>query len=196
MGNPTNALTILVSITVATAHHTLCFSTNQQKPDGLGSWARNIPNHKEKLTHLHFYFHDWMSPARDKTAYPVARSPITATNPYLFGLTFMIDDPLTMGSDPHSEPVGRAYGFYGLTGMREFTLFNMMGFLFTRGKYKGSSVSMVSYNPAMHPERELALVGGTGAFRMARGVARARTVYQNITTGGAIIEYDFYIFHY
>ena len=60
---------------------------------------------KEKLCHLHFFFHDIVS-GPNPTAIRVADSPSTNSSSTLFGYIAMIDDPLTMGPEPESKVVG------------------------------------------------------------------------------------------
>ncbi|KAJ6409891.1 hypothetical protein OIU84_009390 [Salix udensis] len=57
------------------------------------------------------------------------------------------------------------------------------------GKFKGSSFSVFSRNPVTEADREVAVVGGRGKFRMAGGFAKVKTSYFNATTGDAILEY-------
>ncbi|KAF8393181.1 hypothetical protein HHK36_021422 [Tetracentron sinense] len=60
-------------------------------------------------------------------------------------------------------------------------------FGFTVGKYNGSSINVFSRNPDMETDREIAVVGGRGKFRMARGHAKLKASYFNTTNGDAII---------
>ncbi|XWS56158.1 hypothetical protein CRYUN_Cryun09bG0062200 [Craigia yunnanensis] len=64
---------------------------------------------REKLSHLHFYFHDIIS-GKNATACRVAEAPSTNHSSTLFGATVMIDDPLTIKPDVNSKIVGRAQG--------------------------------------------------------------------------------------
>ncbi|KAL4370781.1 hypothetical protein AHAS_Ahas06G0100100 [Arachis hypogaea] len=54
---------------------------------------------KEKLTHLHFYFHDTAS-GPNPTATVVAQAQITKNSSTLFGAVAVMDDPLTVGPEP------------------------------------------------------------------------------------------------
>lgn len=69
-------------------------------------------------------------------------------------------------------------------------------FGFTKGEFKGSSFSVFSRNPITEKERELAVVGGRGKFRMATGFAKLKTYFVNSTSGNAIVEYKVTLIHH
>lgn len=108
----------------------------------------------------------------------------------------MADDPLTVGPEPNSKLVGRAQGIYGSASQHEGGLLMVMNFAFVDGKYNGSTLSMLGRNMVLSATREMPIVGGSGAFRFARGYALARTHWYNVETGDAIVEYNVYVFHY
>ncbi|KAJ9695593.1 hypothetical protein PVL29_010865 [Vitis rotundifolia] len=58
---------------------------------------------EEKLSHLHFYFHDIVS-GQQPTAVRVAEAAMTNKS----GTVFMMDDLLTEGPEPSSKMVGKA----------------------------------------------------------------------------------------
>jgi hypothetical protein len=146
----------------------------------------------EKSTHIKLYWHDVVS-GPNPTAVPVAQAAVTNTSTY-FGTLVVIDDPLTEGPDlKSSKPLGRAQGTYIGTGKDELTLMMNMNFVFQAGKYNGSTVAIMGRNPVFNAVREMAIVGGTGVFRMARGYAQARTHTFDLKTLDAIVEYNLYI---
>ncbi|MCL7023482.1 hypothetical protein MKW94_012949 [Papaver nudicaule] len=149
---------------------------------------------EEKMTKLHFYFHDVIT-GRNPVAVQIAEAPGTKSSPTRYGAMFMIDDPLTEGPNPRSRLVGRAQGFYGHSGMNEESLTMGMSLVFTANeKFNGSTISVISRNPIEHTDRELAIVGGTGYFRFARGFISAKTYL--VSGPDAIVEYDCTIVHY
>ncbi|KAK7336679.1 hypothetical protein VNO77_17225 [Canavalia gladiata] len=150
---------------------------------------------KEKLSHLHFYFHDIVS-GRKPTVVRVAEAHVTNTSSTLFGLVAMIDDPLTVGPEPGSKLVGKAQGIYGSAGQDETSLVMVMNFAFTEGKYNGSTLSILGRNAVFSAVREMPIVGGSGAFRFARGYAQATTHTFDLKTGDAVVEYNVHVFHY
>ncbi|KAK7336682.1 hypothetical protein VNO77_17228 [Canavalia gladiata] len=150
---------------------------------------------KEKLTHLHFYFHDIVSGPKP-TAVRVAEAHMTNTSSTLFGLVNMADDPLTVGPEPGSKVVGKAQGIYGSAAQDELGLLMVMNFAFTEGKYNGSTLSLLGRNTVFSAVREMPIVGGSRAFRFARGYAQAKTHTLDLNTGDAVVEYNVYVFHY
>ncbi|KAK7396322.1 hypothetical protein VNO78_17241 [Psophocarpus tetragonolobus] len=150
---------------------------------------------KEKLSHLHFFFHDIVS-GPEPTAVRVAQARMTNTSSSLFGLLVMTDDPLTMGPEPGSKLVGKAQGIYGSAAQKETGLLMIMNLAFTEGKYNGSTLSLLGRNAVLSKVREMPIVGGSGAFRFARGYALANTHMLDFKTGDAVVEYNVYVFHY
>ncbi|KAG8368133.1 hypothetical protein BUALT_Bualt15G0013400 [Buddleja alternifolia] len=180
MGRTPNSLVIFIFVVSA-----INWATQAQNSE----WAKRVETGSEVITTLQFYFHDILSgpnPSAIRIAQPL-KANISAT---LFGALMMIDDQLTVGPDPSSKIVGRARGMYGSAGQTDFGLIMVLSYCFTDGMYDGSSFSLVSINPAVQPVREMAIVGGTGLFRMARGYAIAHTYWFDITTGDAIVGYN------
>ncbi|KAL9150644.1 hypothetical protein ABFS82_11G002500 [Erythranthe guttata] len=149
----------------------------------------------EKLSHLHFYFHDIVS-GRHPTAFRVAESAVTNSSATGFGFMVMIDDPLTLGPNMTSKIVGRAQGIYASADLNNFGLLMVLNYVFTEGKFNGSTLSILGRNAVSSAVREMPIVGGSGVFRFARGYAQARTHQLNFKTGDAVVEYNVYVFHY
>ncbi|XP_057790028.1 dirigent protein 2-like [Salvia miltiorrhiza] len=143
----------------------------------------------EKVSHLHFYFHDIVS-GKNPTAIVVAGTR------NVFGMTTIIDDPLTEGPEPGSKVVGRAQGVYTLSAKDGAALLMAITLVFQEGKYNGSSISILGSNQFLEAVREMPVVGGTGAFRFARGYALAKTNKFTVATGDAVVEYNVFVMHY
>ncbi|CAN1133716.1 Dirigent protein 20 [Linum perenne] len=154
---------------------------------------------REKLTHLKFYFHDIVS-GPNPTALPVVRSESTNASSSAFGLVVMMDNPLTVGpnmtSKLTSKLVGRAQGIYASASQSELSFLMVLNFAFKEGKYNGSNLSVLGRNNPFSGVREMPVVGGSGAFRFARGYAQARTHWIDLKSGDAVVEYNVYVFHY
>lgn len=149
---------------------------------------------KEKLSHLHFYFHDIVS-GQNPSAVKIVVPPNNASSTG-FGMVAMIDDPLTVKPDLSSKLVGRAQGIYASAAQGEDGLLMVVNFAFTEGKYNGSCLSVLGRNVVLLTVREMPIIGGSGIFRFARGYVQARTHTYNPKTGDAVVEYDAYVFHY
>ncbi|KAI3511965.1 hypothetical protein L1887_19127 [Cichorium endivia] len=156
---------------------------------------KSIGLKKQKLSHLHFYFHDILG-GNQPTALPVAQSAISNTSFTRFGLMVMIDDALTMGPEPSSKIVGRAQGVYASADLSQIGFLMVMNYVFVEGKYNGSTLSILGRNSVLSPVRELPIVGGSGLFRFARGYVLAKTHFLNISNGDAVVEYNVYVKHY
>ncbi|MBA0861135.1 hypothetical protein Goshw_024836 [Gossypium schwendimanii] len=148
----------------------------------------------EKLSHLHFYFHDVVT-GKNVTAVRVAKAP-TTTKSSPFGAVAVMDDPLTISPDIGSKLVGKAQGIYALASQTEASLLMAFNFAFVEGKYNGSNLSVLGRNPVFSAVREMPVIGGSGVFRFARGYAEARTHTFDLNTGNAVVEYNVYVFHY
>ena len=152
----------------------------------------------EKVTYLHFFLHDTMS-GKNPSAVMVARPNMTTAfndTPSPFGSVFATSDPLTVGPDLTSKVVGNAQGLVVSTGQDVLSLVLYLDFGFTQGEFNGSSFSVFSRNPITQTERELAVVGGRGKFRMATGFAQLKTYFVNITSSDAIVEYNVTVIHH
>ena len=167
-----------------------------QSPKAVERWFKKLAHAKqEKLTKLHFYFHDILS-GNKPTAVQVAQANITSKSPTLFGIVNVMDDPLTVGPEPDSRIIGSAQGLYASASQKDVGLLMTLNFVFTDGKYNGSTLSILGRNPVFHKYRELPILGGSGVFRLARGIATAKTHTFNATTGDAIVEYHVIVMHY
>jgi len=162
-------------------------------PKAVQKWFKKLPHAKQKVTKLHFYFHDIVS-GKNPTADQIPQSNMTAKSPTSFGFVAMMDDPLTVGPEPNSIIVGRAQGIYGSADQNEGALLMTLNFVFTTGKYNGRTLSVLGRNPAFHKYREMPIVGGSGVFRLAQGIATAKTYWMNATD--AIVEYNVIVLHY
>ncbi|XP_074356878.1 dirigent protein 22-like [Apium graveolens] len=164
-------------------------------PEAVDKWFKKLPHKKEKVTKLHFFLHE-EGTGVNQTAYPVAQSNISFTSPTLFGLVVMIDDILKVGAASDSQIVGRCQGLMGLSSLEETSLIMALTFVFTTGKYNGSSLSFLARNPTSNKYREMPIVGGSGVFRLARGIISTQTIVSNATTLHTIAEYELIVFHY
>ncbi|MED6181535.1 hypothetical protein PIB30_020105 [Stylosanthes scabra] len=146
--------------------------------------TKSLGLRKEKLSHLHFYFHDIVS-GQNPTVVRVAQAPITNKSLTLFGAVMMADDPLTVGPEPNSKFVEKAQEIYASASQNGLGLLMVLNFVFKEGKYNGSTMSLLGRNAAFSRVREMPIVGGSGVFQFARGYAKAKTFWLNTTSGDA-----------
>ncbi|RCV40319.1 hypothetical protein SETIT_9G043200v2 [Setaria italica] len=154
----------------------------------------------EKTTRLRFFLHDTLS-GKDPSAVLVARGEGRTPkpeDPVPFSSLYATDDLLTEGPEPGSKVVGNAQGLYISSGRGKLSLVLGMDFELTDGPFNGSAFVIYSRNTVVtHPVgRELAIVGGRGKFRMARGYALLRTHVLDNNNGDAIIEYNVTLHHH
>lgn len=166
-----------------------------QSPKGVEKWFKKLAHAKVKMTKLHFYFHDTVT-AKNPSAIQIAQANITFQSPTLFGLVRMMDNPLTVKPDPNSKIIGRAQGIYGSASFEDVGLLMTLNLVFTKGKYNGSMLSILGHNQIFHEYREMPIVGGSGVFRLANGIATAKTYQADNTTQNAIVEYHVVVLHY
>ncbi|KAL3534134.1 hypothetical protein ACH5RR_002595 [Cinchona calisaya] len=190
---PKLAFTILITILFVSSSLLLPITCQGQFSRKLSKKEMGLK--REKLSHLHFYFHDIVS-GKNPTAIQVARAATTNSSATGFGFVVMIDDPLTEGPNLSSKLVGRAQGIYASAAQNEVGLLMVLNYVFVEGKYNGSTLSILGRNSVFSTVREMPIVGGSGLFRFARGYAQARTRTIDLKTGDAVVEYNVYVFHY
>ncbi|MED6158974.1 hypothetical protein PIB30_038038 [Stylosanthes scabra] len=152
-------------------------------------------NREEKVSHFKLYWHDIVS-GENPTSVDVVPPTNKVNTTTKFGVINIMDNPLTLGPKLSSKLVGRAQGFYASTGQTEADLLLAMNFAFVEGKYNGSTITIIGRNPIFHKERELAVIGGSGLFRFAKGYALLNTYWVDPKSGGTIVEYNVYVIHY
>ncbi|XAR59811.1 hypothetical protein NMG60_11015789 [Bertholletia excelsa] len=167
----------------------------EEGPQAVETWFQELSHKQEKTTKLHFYFHDSIS-GQNVTAVKVVEANSSSQSLNSFGSIFVLDDPLTVGPEPTSTLVGRAQGVTAVSAMQEISLLMTLNLVFTGGEYNGSSLSLLGRNPILNQYREMPIVGGSGVFRQARGIATAKTYQFDATSGNAIVEYNVIVIHY
>ncbi|KAL3628667.1 hypothetical protein CASFOL_028029 [Castilleja foliolosa] len=122
---------------------------------------------KTKVTKIRVYLQDTLN-----TSQPVA-----------YGDVFAIQNQLTVGPDPKSTLLGRSQGTFAFTTPEaSYDLHISIVYIFTSGKYNGSTVVAVGRNNVPQSVREFPIVGGTGAFKLARGIVTGSTYSTNPPT--------------
>ncbi|XP_062188123.1 dirigent protein 1-like [Phragmites australis] len=143
--------------------------------------------------HLHLYMHDGYT-GPSPTAVLIVNGTVPVMTGVRFGDTVVMDDVLTEGPSRASRVVGRAQGMYVTASLLRGApamLLSANLVLTDYGAYSGSTVAVMGRNDIMQPVRELAVVGGTGRFRMATGYV----LWKTATWRGknAVLELDVFL---
>ncbi|CAN6209101.1 unnamed protein product [Urochloa humidicola] len=144
-------------------------------------------------THLSFFMHDIVS-GSNPTAVKVIKGPGSTTAPALgmaFGDTTVVDDALTETSSPTSSAVGRMQGIYMLSSQSGAALMVCANLLLTSGDHNGSTIAVLGRDDTAADVRELAVVGGTGKYRMANGYVLWKT--SSMSGADATVKLDVYL---
>lgn len=122
---------------------------------------------------LVFYFHDIIyngKNAKNATS-AIVRAPAWANKTILagqnhFGDLVMFDNPITLDSNLHSTPIGRAQCIYVYDAKQTYSALLGFSFVFNSTKHKGS-INFVVADPTLNKTRYILVIGGTGDFFMA-----------------------------
>ncbi|XP_050228584.1 dirigent protein-like [Mercurialis annua] len=130
---------------------------------------------------LIFYFHDTIYNGKNfkNATSAIVGAPAWADKTTLakynhFGDIVVFDDPITLDNNLHSTPVGRAQGIYLYDKKEIYTSWMGFSFVFNSTEHKGS-LNFAGADPLMNKTRDISVIGGTGDFLMARGVATLMT---------------------
>ncbi|XP_012477945.1 disease resistance response protein 206 [Gossypium raimondii] len=127
-----------------------------------------------------FYFHDILyngENAKNATS-AIVGAPAWGNRTILagqnhFGNVVVFDDPITLDNNLLSIPVGRAQGFYLYDRKDYFTAWLGFSFFFNSTLHRGS-ITFAGADP-LNKTRDISVIGGTGDFFMARGIATLMT---------------------
>ncbi|KAL0463656.1 UNVERIFIED_CONTAM: Dirigent protein 1 [Sesamum latifolium] len=181
------AIFILCSLLIAGSYASTTKETLEAE-----KWFRNLSQRREKVAKLRFYIQDVLG-GPNATIWEVARSDITSLSHTTFGQIRVLDDLITAEPDRNSEKLGRAQGLITSADLRESALAMNLNFVFTAGKYNGSTLCILGRNPIDSMNRELPVVGGTGVFRMARGFSISNTYSYDPVENYGVLEYTVYV---
>uniref|UniRef100_A0A0E0EED6 Dirigent protein n=1 Tax=Oryza meridionalis TaxID=40149 RepID=A0A0E0EED6_9ORYZ len=152
---------------------------------------------RDKLTHIRVYMHERFAGA-NATALAVVPSPLGASE--AFGRVAVLDDELRDGPDPASSAlIGRFQGVIAGTSLPgtaappAASFHSAISLVFTAGEHAGSTLAMVGPVLGFAGAIERPLVGGTGAFRMARGYCVMTAVAAASTAVSVVFETDLFV---
>ncbi|XP_044950069.1 dirigent protein 1-like [Hordeum vulgare subsp. vulgare] len=147
------------------------------------------------LTHIHLYMHETFA-GRNATTLTTVPSPLQGAGA-TFGAVGVLDDELRDGPDArNSSLVGRYQGLFVSAGLVSppggQSAINLV---FTAGERRGSTLAMLGPVLSFTSAIERAVVGGTGAFRMARGYC-VMTPAGSPTPESVVYEVDLFLHMY
>ncbi|ESW28018.1 hypothetical protein PHAVU_003G252100 [Phaseolus vulgaris] len=131
--------------------------------------------------HLVLFFHDIIYNGRNALnatsaiiAAPQGANLTKLTNNFHFGNLVVFDDPVTLDNNLHSEPVGRAQGFYIYDTKNTYTAYLGFNFALNSANHQGT-ITVAGADPTLKKTRDISVTGGTGDFFMHRGIATIMT---------------------
>ncbi|CAN1178216.1 Dirigent protein 5 [Linum perenne] len=143
------------------------------------TWWRKPAHKHEKYPkpckQLVLYYHDILFNGTDKAnATSAATADATKLGNYNFGMLVVFDDPITKDGHLKSQAVARAQGFYFYDMKTTYNAWFAYTLVFNSTEHKGT-INIMGADMMMEKTRDLSVVGGTGDFFMARGIATFRT---------------------
>ncbi|WVZ66692.1 hypothetical protein U9M48_015881 [Paspalum notatum var. saurae] len=148
----------------------------------------------EKRTHMLVYGHERWPPAPNATVAQVL-PPLQGANATFFGQVGVLDDELRTGADPASDLVGRLQGVFAGADMEEPSYQTAVSLVFTAGEHRGSTLELqgrLRVPDHVGAVVERAIVGGTGALRMARGYSLVKVL--SIPPKPVVFQLDLFVF--
>ena len=101
---------------------------------------------------------------------------------------YVVDNNITETPDPSSPIVGQLQGLYVIAALDGLDSYVTTSIMFTNKQYNRSTIQLQGTRFIKQPVGEVAVVGGTGKFRFARGYATAGTYSLDVTTQYAVIQ--------
>ncbi|XP_010055809.2 dirigent protein 5 [Eucalyptus grandis] len=121
------------------------------------------------------YFHDILFGGNDvANATSAAVANETGLGNFKFGKLFVFDDPMTKDKNYLSPAVARAQGFYFYDMKNDYNAWFAYSLVFNSTEHKGT-LNIMGADIMAAQTRDLSIVGGTGDFFMARGIATFET---------------------
>ncbi|XP_066344745.1 pterocarpan synthase 1-like [Miscanthus floridulus] len=140
----------------------------------------------EKLTHLHFYFHEVEAGAPNATVVNVAS---LHKNMSTFD-DLNVDNALRVGQGPESRLIGRVQGIGVHASLDESDGLTAIDFVFSDyDKYSGSTLATIGHFTVSGPS-ERSIIGGTGKLRFARGYLTSKLLSSTDTS--IVVVFDMY----
>ncbi|CAN6206225.1 unnamed protein product [Urochloa humidicola] len=135
----------------------------------------------EPCLNMTVYYHDILYDGTNTAnatsavaAQPTLLSRSVSINDTYFGEIVVFNDPVTAGPALASPPVARAEGFYFYDKKESPSAWFAFSLVFNSTEHRGT-LNLMGADIIAEKTRDISVVGGTGDFFMARGVATLRT---------------------
>ncbi|XP_039139211.1 dirigent protein 19-like [Dioscorea cayenensis subsp. rotundata] len=114
----------------------------------------------------------------------------------VFGEVSVTDDPLAEIPNMSSKLISQPQGINVQPSLQQPALLITLSLAFITKEFNSSSLAYIGRNTYLENVSELPVIGGSSAFRFARGYALAKTNSFNTSSGNAVAEYNVYVMHY
>jgi hypothetical protein len=142
-------------------------------------------NSNEPCKKMTLYYHDILYDGGNNTANatssgitkPTALSTSRSKNTTYFGMLAVFNDPMTVGKAlpmAGEEPAAHAEGFYFYDKQEAQSAWFGFSLVFNSTAHKGT-INLMGADLMSEKTRDISVVGGTGDFFMARGIATLST---------------------
>ncbi|OIT00336.1 PREDICTED: dirigent protein 22-like [Nicotiana attenuata] len=148
-----------------------------------------------KETRMTLYFQDW-SGGPNATVLQIRDHQNGPLSFAKFGSVFVTDDPITEAFDKNSAEIARAQGIYVTSALDGTISHVLISIIFRNKEYKGSTLEIQGASPQFERVREVAVVGGTRKFRLARGYATFETIHFDLAVHHVVIQFNVTVLHY
>lgn len=122
------------------------------------------------------------------TVVPIAGIHGKAWTFFSFGTVYCTDDPITEGLEESSAQIGRAQGIFVISSLDGSIAHVLLSLVGTNEEYSGSTIEIQGPSRQLEKAREVAVVGGTGKFRYARGYVTFETVILDLANSYSVIR--------
>ncbi|CAK9157989.1 unnamed protein product [Ilex paraguariensis] len=159
----------------------------------IGSQSSQADQIKE--TSMTIYFQDRFA-GPNATTVPITGIPGQLWTFGSFGTVFCIDSPITQGLEGSSEQIARGQGVHVTSALDGSATYVSISIVFMNKEFNGSTLEIQGANYLYVNVRELAVVGGTGQFRYARGFATFETAFLDMKAAYAVLRCNITVEHY
>ncbi|XP_057796667.1 dirigent protein 22-like [Salvia miltiorrhiza] len=149
----------------------------------------------QKETEMTVYYHEY-SGSRNATLIEIPSPSTGPLNTTKFGLMMCTDDPITEKIEEGSVPIARGRGIYVISALDGSHAHMLVSVVFINGKYKGSTLEIQGSYALRERATEVAVVGGTGKFRLARGYATFEVLHTDSLRGYLLARSNMTVLHY